>query len=148
MAIIASSCPQCDLVGFDYWKANYGGLLNPGADFVRGEIGKLGHTGKLDLISGNSHETVSRYFSEHPNAYFDVITVDGDHSKQGAEQDLRDVITRLKVGGVLVFDDISHPAHPYLAAVWQRVVSANSSFVSWEYAELGYGIAFAVRKAR
>jgi len=78
--------------------------------------------------------------------FFDLITVDGDHSEWGAEQDLRQVYQRLKIGGVLVFDDICHPLHPYLAGVWQRAVATDRRFATWQFAELGYGVALAVRR--
>lgn len=147
MAMIAATHPTCHIVGFDLWTENYAGMPNPGADFVRSELTKLGYTGKLDLITGDSHETLSQYFRGHPEAYFDLATVDGDHSEKGAEQDLRDVMPRVKTGGVLVFDDICHPAHPYLNAVWQRVVVSDPRFITWEFSELGYGVACAIRRS-
>jgi predicted O-methyltransferase YrrM len=146
MAMVAATCPSCDIIGFDLWAPDYAGMSNLGPDFVRAEMSKLGYAGRLELISGDSHQTVPRFFSEHRDAFFDLITVDGDHSKRGAEQDLRDVLPRLKVGGVIVFDDICHPLHPYLASVWQRVVGSDSRFATWQFTELGYGVAFAIRK--
>jgi len=146
MAMVAATCPDCDIVGFDLWARDYAGMSNPGPDFVRAEIKKLGYSGRMELISGDSHETLPRFFSEHRDAFFDLVTVDGDHSKKGAERDLRDVLPRLKVGGIIVFDDICHPLHPYLAKVWQRVVVSDSRFATWQFAELGYGVAFAIRK--
>ena len=146
MAMVAATCPECDIVGFDLWTPNYAGMPSPRPDLVCAEMKKLGHTGRLELISGNSHETLPRYFSQHPDAFFDLITVDGDHSERGAEQDLHDVLLRLKVGGVIVFDDICHPSHPYLGDVWHRVVEVNSRFATWQFTELGYGVALAVRR--
>jgi len=146
MVIVAAQCSECNIVGFDLWESNYANMLNPGPGFVRDEMKKLGHKGPLELISGNSHETLPRYFREHQDAFFDLITVDGDHSEQGSEQDLRDVLPRLKIGGVIVFDDICHPVHPYLAGVWQRIVAADPRFATWHFTELGYGVAFAVRR--
>lgn len=146
MAMVAATCPECEIVGFDLWLPDYAGMPNPGPDFVRAEMKKLGHTGRLELISGNSHETLPRYFSEHPDTFFDLITVDGDHSEKGAQRDLHDVLPRLKVGGVIVLDDICHPAHPYLGNVWQRVVAADPRFAAWQFTELGYGVALAVRR--
>ena len=146
MAMAAATCPECEIVGFDLWTPDYAGMPNPGPDFVRAEMRKLGYTGRLELITGNSHETLPRYFNQHPDAFFDLITVDGDHSERGVEQDLHDVLLRLKVGGVIVFDDICHPAHPYLGDVWRRVVEVNSRFVTWQFTELGYGVALAVRR--
>jgi len=147
MAMMAATCPSCDVVGFDLWTADYAGMSNPGPDFVRAEMSKLGHTGRLELITGDSHKTLPRFFSEHHDAFFDLITVDGDHSKRGAEQDLRNVLARLKTGGIIVFDDICHPLHPYLASVWQRVIGSDSRFATWQFTELGYGVAFAIRKS-
>lgn len=148
MAMVAAKRPECNLVGIDMWEnTNYAGMPNPGPDFVRAELGRLGHKGKLELIVGNSHEVLGAYFSKQPDLFFDLITVDGDHSEKGAEHDLRDVVPYLKVGGILVFDDISHPAHPYLAQVWHDIIESDSCFSSWQYSELGYGVALAIRKS-
>lgn len=147
MAMIAATHPACHIVGFDLWAEDYAGMPNPGADFVRRELARLGYRGKLDLITGDSHVTLPQYFGEHPEAYFDLVTVDGDHSEKGAEQDLRDIMPRIKIGGVLVFDDICHPAHPYLSAIWQHVVVSDPRFVTWQYTELGYGVACAIRRS-
>lgn len=146
MAMVAAHQPSCDLYGFDMWVQGYAGMENPGPDFVRKEIKSLGHKGKLEFVDGDSHETLPRFFAQHPELFFDIITVDGDHSEAGAEQDLLDVLPRLSVGGVLVFDDISHPSHMYLKEVWLRTVASNPRFATWQYDELGPGIAIAVRK--
>ncbi|HOG45122.1 MAG TPA: class I SAM-dependent methyltransferase [Anaerolineae bacterium] len=147
MAMVVSACPRCSIVGFDMWAADYAGMANQGPDFVRKEMVRLGHAGELELVSGNSHSQLPVFLGKNPGAFFDLITVDGDHSRRGAEQDLRDVLPRLKVGGVLVFDDICHPAHRYLADIWQRTIVSDQHFATWQYTELGYGVAFAVRRA-
>jgi predicted O-methyltransferase YrrM len=146
MAMIASTCPQCSIIGFDMWVSDYARMPNPGPEFVQVEMSKLGYSGNIILVSGDSHKTVPDYLDQNPNQFFDLITVDGDHSEQGARKDLNNVIPRLKVGGVLVFDDICHPKHPYLADVWQSTVAHNPLFCTWEFTELGYGVGFAVRK--
>lgn len=145
MAMVARSRPEANIVGFDWWKEGYAGMDNPGPAFVRSEMTKLGHTGSLDLISGDSHVTVPEYFQKHPDAFFDCITVDGDHTEEGAMADLITVIPRLRVGGILVFDDIAHPKHPYLRRAWNQIVGKRQCFSSYEFTELGYGVAFAVR---
>lgn len=145
MSMIAHSRPAANIVGFDWWKEGYAGMDNPGPTFVRNEMAKLGHTGSLDLISGDSHVTVPEYFQKHPDAFFDCITVDGDHTEEGAMADLITVIPRLRVGGILVFDDIAHPQHPYLRRAWNQIVGKRQCFSSYEFTEIGYGVAFAVR---
>lgn len=146
MAIVAATCPECEILGIDIWRQDYAGMPNPGPDFVRAEMTKLGHTGRLELVNGDSHRLLPKMLAERPEAYFDLVTVDGDHSERGAAQDLHDVLPRVKVGGVIVFDDICHPSHPYLAAVWQGTVAADARFATWEFTELGFGVAFAVRR--
>jgi hypothetical protein len=147
MAMVVHESPACDIAGFDMWIQDYGGMENPGPDFVRAEMGRAGHTGVLELVVGNSHDTVPRYLAERPDAYFDLVTVDGDHSESGAEADLRTVMPRVKRGGALVFDDISHPQHPELAGVWERVVRRDPRFNCWEFTGLGYGVGVAIRSA-
>ncbi|MCC9599013.1 class I SAM-dependent methyltransferase [Stieleria sp. JC731] len=146
LAVVSSVAPDCDVTGFDLWMENYAGMPNPGADFVFEELSNLGHRGSLELISGNSHETVPAFFDEHPGYMFDLINVDGDHSEDGARADLLTVIPRLAVGGVIVLDDITHPQHLYLEKVWDEVIGNNPAFSSAKYRELGYGVAVAVRK--
>ena len=80
-----------------------------------------------------------------PSLKFDLITVDGDHSVSGAWDDLKNVTPRLRVGGVLVFDDIANRYCPGLDAVWQDLLRADSGLAGYSYSDLGAGIAFAVR---
>lgn len=145
MAMVGANCPHCHLVGFDLWEGVYAGIPNPGPDFVRNELKKTGYFGEMELIKGDSHITVPDYFKKKDD-YFDVITVDGDHSEKGAKQDLVTVLPRLKIGGIIVFDDICHPSHSYLDRVWDRVVGRDPRFLSWKFSELGYGIAMAIRR--
>ncbi|MBU1002527.1 MAG: class I SAM-dependent methyltransferase [Proteobacteria bacterium] len=147
MSMVAGTRPQANIVGFDLWLDNYAGLENPGPDFVRQEMERLGYKGALEFISGNSHETVPAYFGQHPEATFDLITVDGDHSPEGAMTDLLTVLPRLRIGGAIVFDDIVHPQHTYLKDVWRRSVSSKTNFSSYEFTDLGYGVAFAIRRS-
>ena len=146
MAMVASKAPDCDLLGIDMWQEDYGGADNPGSDFVRGELAKFDRRGSLELISGDSHEVIPRLFEERPDLSFDLITVDGDHTILGASRDLRHVLPRLRIGGALVFDDIRHPAHPRLRDVWRTSVAASRRYMTWEFEDVGYGVAVAVRR--
>jgi len=145
-AMVAAASPTVDVVGFDMWVEDYGGMVNPGGDFVLSELKKVGFAGRTEFVSGDSHVTVPDYFQKHPDSYFDLITVDGDHSERGASMDLRVVLPRLKIGGVIVFDDIASPGAGFLRDVWRRYVGDQGRFVSWEFDELGFGVACAVRR--
>ena len=143
---VASQTPSVDVVLFDMWMKNYAGMDNPGPEFVKGELAKVGHTGSTEFVDGNSHETVKAWFAENPDAVFDLITVDGDHTDPGAAEDLADVLPHLSAGGAVVFDDVCHPAHPGLAEVWRTQVSSDPRFSAWTFADAGYGVGFAIRK--
>ncbi len=146
LAVIAATCPSCQLYGFDMWMADYAGMPNPGPDFVADELRRIGFQGHLDLVSGDSHQTVPAFLSEHPDLTFDLINIDGDHSEDGARADLETVLPRLRVGGAIVLDDIVHPQHPYLEDVWDGLIGNDPSFSSTKYRELGYGVAVAIRR--
>jgi predicted O-methyltransferase YrrM len=59
---------------------------------------------------------------------FNLILVDGDHTQEGAEADLRDCFRLLEPGGALIFDD----AVPELLEVWRDVTRALG-VMTWEY---------------
>jgi predicted O-methyltransferase YrrM len=143
---VAARSPNCSMVLFDMWIANYAGMENPGPEFVRSELLAVGHRGAVEFVDGDSHITLPRYFAEHPEAAFDIITVDGDHSDRGAAQDLANVLPRLKIGGAIVFDDIAHPAHPGLREVWRQLVEQDRRFSTYLFDSVGYGVGFALRK--
>ena len=142
---VAHACPTVDVVACDMWQVNYAGMENPGPELVKSELAKHGHRGGLAFANGDSHVILPQLFAAQPQLQFDLITVDGDHSPDGAYRDLCDVAPHLSPGGVLVFDDISHPAHTYLLAVWRKFIAEHPYLSSFEYVEQGYGVAFAVR---
>lgn len=146
MAMVAAAAPEAKLYGFDMWMPDYAGMPNPGPSFVTAEMKSAGHRGTLEFFSGNSHVTVPQFLAERPDLTIDLITVDGDHSNDGALADLRTVIPRLSLGGALVFDDIVHPDHPYLIDVWRHAVEEDGGLVAREFLELGYGVAVAIRQ--
>lgn len=144
--VVVRGCPTVDIYAFDMWAPNYAGMPNPGPDFVQSELIKHGHQGKITFVNGNSHQTLPEFFKQNPELMFDLITVDGDHSEEGAMADLQMVVPHLSAGGVLVFDDISHPAHTYLLNVWKNTMELFSFLSHFEYTEKGYGVAFAIRQ--
>ncbi len=144
-AVVGALCPNCAIYGCDLWLPDYAGAENPGPDFVRGELCAVGHIGDVTLLSGDSRTTVPAFLREHPDLFFDLITVDGDHSISGAARDMANVLPRLKVGGVVVFDDIC--SAPALLRVWRWFVKDDARFRAWEFTDTGAGVAAAIRVA-
>jgi predicted O-methyltransferase YrrM len=145
LAMLASRVPTCHIVACDLFIKDYAEMENPGPDFVRGELGRLGFKGTLDFVIGDSARVLPDYFDEHPEAFFDVITVDGDHTETGARIDLVNVLSRVKVGGVIVFDDVSNHSHPELLQVWRDIIVAHPRFSAYTFTDIGFGVGIAVR---
>jgi len=145
MTVVARRVPDCAIVGVDFWNEDYAGITNPGEAHVREVMTAAGHTGELRILSGDSHAVIPQLFADEPDLSFDLITVDGDHSVAGARADLEAVLPRLRVGGAIVFDDVSHSAHPSLARVWEKA-TADRRFGRWSFDDVGYGVAVAVRR--
>ena len=146
LLIVASAIAEVDIVGFDLWIPDYAGMPNPGPTWVRDELARVSHRGKLELVEGDSAVTVPRYLSRNPDLFFDLITVDGDHSARGASLDLLHVLPRLVIGGTIIFDDIVHPKHARLAKVWHRYVASQPRFDAWSFTSLGFGVGIGIRK--
>ena len=73
---------------------------------------------KVNFIKGHSHVELNRLKES-----FDLALVDGAHDEQGAYQDLK--LTLPKVKKAIVFDDIHHPSHTYLEDVAYRFANEN-----------------------
>ena len=143
---VAAASPGTDVYAFDLWQPGYANSPNPGPELARAELRRVGHRGRVEFVDGDSHRTVPAFFAGHPGLSFDLITVDGDHSPRGAWEDLRTVVPRLRVGGVLVFDDTSNPYCPGLDRVWRELLAADPGLAGFSFGGLGAGVSFAVRQ--
>ena len=146
MMVVSKNAPDADLFGFDLWVENYIGIDNPGSDYVEKKLRDSGHNGNIEFINGDSRKTIPSFFKSQPELFFDLITVDGDHRIKGAKIDIKNTVKRLKVGGILIFDDISSPHHPYLNGIWKKEIISNPRYYSYEYEDIGLGIGIAVKR--
>jgi len=144
-AIVGAAAPDCAIFGFDLWLPDYAGIANLGPEFVRSELRKVGHRGAVTLVSGKSQDTLPDFLAERPDLYFDLITIDGDKSVDAAAADFATALPRLKVGGIVVSDDVC--LSPHLKEVWQRVVKRDARYVTWEFMDGWLGAAAAIRVA-
>ena len=142
-AVVGSVWPKCNIYGFDLWIPDYAGAPNPGGDFVKGELRGAGHAGHVSMVSGDSRKTVPQFLREHPDLYFDMVTFDGDKTILGCGSDFANVLPRLKVGGIVLFDDM--PLMPLLRRVWNKIILGDRRYVAWEFADAGQGVAMAIR---
>lgn len=102
----------------DNWSATYGGT-------GRGSHAHLAAMAELAgrdvrFLDGDSRATVPTLAER-----FDLITVDGDHSAEGARADLENVLPLVAPGGRIVFDDVIHPAHAYLRGVGEAFLGKH-----------------------
>ena len=104
----------------DTWGSEYGGTGRGGHQHIERAVGNLFPQVRVDFYDGDSHSTLSKIVDR-----FDLILVDGDHSEAGAMQDLEDSWNLLRAGGTLIFDDVGHPEHDYLAEVFTRFVGSK-----------------------
>ncbi len=112
-------------IGVDSWVPNYAGERNLGPDAVRNHLLELGvDIEHVSFLSGDSHELLTVLMV---NYRFDLILVDGDHTPDGARQDLVEALELLAPGGMIVFDDALFDGDDALLKVWRDVVSHNPS---------------------
>lgn len=141
LACAVAACPTVRATGIDLWVKDYAGVANPGPDFVREELGRIVPAPRVELRVANSHEALKTL----PPESFDLITVDGDHTEDGARQDLCDSARLLKPGGLMLLDDLTHPQFRYLRDVWLRFVR-EQDFEQAAYMASGLGVAVALKR--
>ncbi len=145
-AVVAAIHPEVELFLFDMWYPDYAGVPNPGPNFVREQLQAVGHCGQVHFVTGRSQETVPAFFAaESQSRQMQLITVDGDHRDEGAMRDLQNVADHLAPGGMLVFDDITHPKYPTLHQTWKTFLAAHSNWSIRENVRDGTGTAIAIK---
>ena len=97
----------------DTWGGMYGGESFGNEQHIVCLLAKYHYPHPVQYLNGSSHDLLKTV-----EADFDLITVDGDHSPSGARQDLEECWRLLRPKGLLVFDDLAHPSHRELLAVF------------------------------
>jgi SAM-dependent methyltransferase len=99
----------------DTWGGEYGGEQFGGPTHIEVLLKTVLHyPNPVTFLNGNSHELLKTVKDQ-----FDLILVDGDHSAEGAREDLKDCWRLLMPDGLLVFDDLVHFSHPELLSVFR-----------------------------
>jgi len=120
----------------DTWGGEYGGEQFGGPTHIETLLRHEKYRRPVTFLNGNSHELLKTV-----PELFDLILVDGDHSAAGAREDLEDCWSLLMPGGLLVFDDLAHPAHPELPEVFSAFVgSVHAQVVHEDLTPMGVGV--------
>lgn len=148
LCMVASCAPdRLHIYSFELWIHEYAGEANPGIELIKSELRKLNFTGQAQFFAGDSKDTVRAFFHDPTNPQeVDLIFVDGDHSDEGARTDLLNVVDHVSAGGLLVFDDITHPLHAGLRQVWHDVMDGRRNFQLRESTKHEYGWAIGLRR--
>ena len=105
----------------DKWGNDYGGSGRGSHEHIEQLLDDCNFDGLRDFLDGDSRVTIPSLMPEQAEA-FDLVLVDGDHSAEGGLADLDNVWPLVRPGGCVAFHDITHPAHPYLAEVFEGFV--------------------------
>lgn len=108
----------------DLWGTSYGGTGRGTHDHIHGVLRSVNFQGEVTFHDGDSHKLISDLKQK-----FDMILVDGDHSDIGCTLDLINVWPLLNPGGIVLVDDIIHPAHKYLLETVSKFVANRHSQV-------------------
>lgn len=120
----------------DTWGGEYGGEQFGGPTHIETLLAAIKYPHPVTFLNGNSHELLKGVTGR-----FDLILVDGDHSAAGARADLDDCWPLLMPGGLLIFDDLTHPSHPELLEVYHEFVHhVNAQVVHEDMTPLGVGV--------
>jgi predicted O-methyltransferase YrrM len=71
--------------------------------------------GTPEFIWGDSKKTLTEWVANNSNTV-DLFFVDGDHTKEGLQIDLKNAITATKNNGIIVVDDVD-TLRPYVAEI-------------------------------
>lgn len=117
-----SAARVCDSILEIGFNAGHSALImllsNPDAKVVSFDLGTHMYTtpcyealqryfpGRIELILGNSIETVSRYFRENRSTRFDLYHIDGGHNPVIANKDFINCYLNAHDGSYVIWDDI------------------------------------------
>lgn len=126
--MLNANFPPQRLILCDSWGGESGGESFGGPAHIERllDIWQYPRTA-VQFLNGNSHTLLKTITTP-----CDLILVDGDHTVAGAQQDLEDCWPLLTPDGLLVFDDLIHPSHPYLLDVFRAFASTVQATVVYE----------------
>ncbi len=144
LAVVGGAAADCELYGFDPTASSHPGPTDEETSRVRSDLARVGHRAGVHLASGPLEGVLPAFLRADPDLCFDLVAVSGVGAT-AARSLLEGLLPRVAVGGGLVCGDIGDPANASLRRAWRDVVEAHRSFSVATCAEVGPGVAIAVR---
>lgn len=124
-------------------------IANP--EIVKKNLGLLGIPqdviDKVEILVGDSKETIPQYIKENPGVTFDYILADGaHHPPELPRADLDNCVSLVVPGGVIILDDIAPDGMSLDTTVWQPFKMDHLNEFEWHENYNGKGIGYGVRK--
>jgi len=123
--VLGASYPE-HVVAMDLWDGDYASLPN-NLEYTKKQLQNFQQGSEksfnIEYIQGNSHVELKSLIRQ--GRTFDLITIDGDHSHDGAREDLEDAFCLLSEQGAIVFDDIIHASFSFLLGLTHSFVSRH-----------------------
>jgi len=129
----------------DIWGNMYGGAGRGGHEHIEKILKTMNYKNDVEFIDGDSRVELPKKIGE---LEYDLILVDGDHSYNGAWIDLWNAWKMLKVGGVIVFDDLLHPEHKYLLDCADQFTHLSGAEVLYRNIKKPHGVIVWTKKKK
>lgn len=126
--VISSGKPRI-VFCVDLWSESYAGLPNSRnftLNQIQSNLDNERSNTSIHLIQGNSHDILPKFILK--SFKFDLINIDGDHTEEGAWQDLVDAESLLAERAILTFDDINHKDHQGLLDICYKFLYNYEDF--------------------
>lgn len=89
-------------------------------ELLQENVFKYGLRSKVSIYQGTGKEIVPKMFRK-----FDMVFIDGDHSEQAVEEDIRMVLPCMNPGGLLCFHDYRSPQDPGVSLAVDRFLASG-----------------------
>lgn len=140
LSVVLNSCSFLEkLLLCDTWGSEAGGTGRGNHDHID-TILKAYPKVKTKYLDGLSQSTVPKYHKENPIDLYEMILVDGDHAEKQADKDIRNAWEMLSDGGIMIVDDIGHPAHGYLKDMAVTFAEGKNAEVIFINSEMPTGV--------
>lgn len=131
--------PDTELYLFDNWSFHGG---EDGHHRIEDLLVNGFHHTRYHIVDGDSQTTLPDQLRS-VKGQIDLAFIDGDHTEEGAWTDLMNMRHRFKI---MVFHDLYHPQHGYLASLFQRYVDQHSyTAIIAGRKHFGTGVIFNIR---